>query len=189
MRFRRALSTIVLAALPAAAFASEPATPGSGEAFHRVELKPAAGQGVPLPYTIEVPQDWQVRQVDGYPGLWIGPADAQPPSDPRLIWVRGSQVSLAKPEEVVANIKANDAAQTGWSAPRVEVKEIGSLRGVLVRMDSGEGDAVRSSLTLKVPLTATQAIDFVASAGRAEFEQRLPLYERILLSVRPSGAK
>jgi hypothetical protein len=189
MRFRRALSTIIVAALPAVTFAAEPAKPGSGETFHRVELKPPAGQGAPLPYTVEVPHDWQVRQVDGYPGLWIGPADAQPPADPRLIWVRGSQVSLTKPEEVVVNIKANDATQTGWSAPRVEVKEVGGLRGVLVLMVSGEGDAARSSLTLKVPLTSSQALDFVASAGRAEFEKRLPLYERILLSVRPSGAK
>lgn len=187
MRFRHAIPSIAMAALPALGFGAEPAKPAPVESFHRVELRPSQGQGTPLPYTIEVPQDWQVLQVDGYPGLWIGPAGAKPPQDPRLIWVRGSQVSLAKPEEVVANIKANDAAQPEWSAPRVEVKEVGGVRGVLVRMDLGEGDKARSSLTLKLPL-ASLAVDFVASADRAEFERRLPLYERILLSVRPVAA-
>ena len=67
------------------------------------------------------------------------------------------------------------------------MREVGGLRGILVRMDSGEGGEARSSLTLKLPFTG-QAIDFVASAPRAEFERRLPLYERILLSVRFVGA-
>ena len=177
-----ALVAAVLPAAPAAAFAAPPAAPPAA-AWHRVELKPA-GQGKPLPYTIEVPQDWQVRQVEGYPGLWIGPADAHPPDDPRLIWVRGSQVPLAKPDEVVANIKANDAKDAEWSSPRAEVKEVGGVRGVLWQMDSGAGDAARSTLTLKVPL-ANLAADFVASAKASEFPKMLPTYERILLSVRP----
>ena len=66
--------------------------------------------------------------------------------------MRGSQVSLAEPEKVVANIKANDAKDADWSAPRVEVREVGGVRGVLVQMDSGEGDKARSTLTLKLPL-------------------------------------
>ncbi|HEV8578793.1 MAG TPA: hypothetical protein VGX68_06875 [Thermoanaerobaculia bacterium] len=185
MSLRFTIASMILAVLPALALAAEPATPAPGETFHRVELKPTAGQGNPLPYTIEVPQEWQMRQVAEYPGLWIGPADAKPPEDPRLIWVRGSKVSMANPEEVVANIKANDAAQAGWSAPQVEVKEVGGVRGVLVRMDSGEAGKERSSLTLKLPL-AGMAIDFIASADRKEFEQRRPLYERILFSVRPT---
>jgi hypothetical protein len=183
MRFRFALLSLA-AAMPASAWAAPPSAAAEA-AYHRIELKPAAGK--PLPYTLEVPQGWGVRQVDGYPGLWIGPADAKPPQDPRLIWVRGSQVSLAKPEQIVANIKANDAEKKDWSAPRVEVKEVGGVRGVLVRMDSGEGDKARSSLTLKMPL-GSLAVDFVASADRAEFEKRLPLYERVLLSVRPAAA-
>ena len=93
-----------------------------------------------------------MRQVEGFPGLWIGPADAKPPEDPRLIWVRGSQVALADPEKVVANIKANDAEHAEWSAPRVEVREVGGVRGMLVQMHSGDGDKARSTLTLKVPL-------------------------------------
>ena len=70
------------------------------------------------------------------------------------------------------------------AAPRVEVKEVGGVRGILVQMDTGAGDKARSSLTLKMPL-ANLGVDFVASAPRAEFPKQAPLYERILLSVRP----
>jgi hypothetical protein len=191
----RSLMICAAAALPAAAFAAPPAsaplsrpaasaTATVAETFHRVELKAAQSIGKPLPYTVEVPRGWEVRQVDGYPGLWIGPADAKPPEDPRLLWVRGSRVSMEKPDEIVANIRANDASKPEWSAPRVEVQEVGGVRGVLVQMDTGEGDKARSSLTLKLPL-ANLGVDFVASAPRAEFPKREPLFERILLSVRP----
>lgn len=168
---------LLAAALSPAAFAQD---------FQRIELKPAAAgvQGKPLPYTIEVPKDWQARQVAGYPGLWIGPADAKPPEDARLIWVRGSQVPLAEPEKVVANVKANDEKEASWSAPRVEVREVGGVRGVLIQTLSGEGDKARGSLTLKVPL-ANVSLDFIGSAPKAEFPKMLPIYERILLSVRP----
>jgi hypothetical protein len=88
---------ILAAALAAPAFAQD---------FHRIELKPTTAkvQGKALPYTIEVPKGWEARQLEGFPGLWIGPADAKPPEDPRLIWVRGSQVPLAEPDKVVANV-------------------------------------------------------------------------------------
>src|SRR5436305_4398554 len=168
---------LALAAPPSATVA--PGKPAEGT-FHRVELKGATGQA--LPYTIEVPMGWEARQVSGYPGLWIGPADSKPPEDPRLIWVRGSLVNLTEPDKVVANIRANDAADPKWSAPRVEVREVGGVRGVLVQMDTGEGAQARSSLTLKLPLEKV-SVDVVASAPRAEFAKRSPLYERILLSA------
>jgi hypothetical protein len=171
----------ILAVLPFAASAAESAKPAA-EAFHRVEIRPS--QGRPLPYTLEVPESWQVRQVPNVPGIWIGPADAKPPEDPRLIWVRGSEVSLADPESVAANIRANDAASPEWSAPRVEVREVAGVRGLIVQMNSGEGEKARSSLTLKLPLES-KAVDFVASASRSDFPQQVPLYERIFLSVRP----
>jgi len=193
MKLHSALPFCLAVSLPALAFAAAPpaskpavATPAA-PAFHRVELKPTQSQGKPLPYTVEVPKDWEVRQIEGFPGLWIGPADAKPPQDPRLIWIHGSQVSLADPDGVVANIRATDLQKAEWSAPRVEVKEVGGVRGVLVRMDAGEGDKARSNLTLKLPLK-NLAIDFVATADRADFEKNLPLYERILLSVRPAEA-
>jgi hypothetical protein len=181
MKTTFAIPMLLAAALSPAAFAQE---------FHRIELKPASPkvQGKPLPYTIEVPKDWQARQVEGYPGLWIGPADAKPPEDPRLIWVRGSQVSLAEPEKVVANVKANDEKDPSWSAPRVEVREAGGVRGVLIQTLNGEGDKARGTLTFKVPL-ANVSIDFIGSAPKAELPKMLPLYERILLSVRPVEAK
>ncbi|HYX25676.1 MAG TPA: hypothetical protein VFC23_16105 [Thermoanaerobaculia bacterium] len=176
------LPVLALAASPSTAAA--PGKPAEG-AFHRVELKAATGQA--LPYTIEVPAGWEARQVSGFPGLWIGPADAKPPEDPRLIWVRGSLVNLTEPDKVAANIRANDAADPKWSAPRVEVKEVGGVRGVLVQMETGEGAQARSSLTLKLPLEKV-SVDVVASAPRAEFAKRSPLYERILLSARPAAA-
>jgi hypothetical protein len=163
----------------------KPMAAPAAEAFHRVDLKPTRSQGEPIPYTLEVPVDWQVREIEGFPGLWIGPADAKPPQDPRLIWIHGSTVSMAEPEKLVANIKASDAEKPEWSAPRVEVKEVGGIRGLLVQMDAGEGDKARSNLTLKLPLQ-NLAIDFVATASREEFAKNLPLYERILLSVRPA---
>jgi len=191
MKFKTLLFSIACAALPALALAAPPSAtvaPGKPAAgtFHRIEL--SAGPGKALPYTLEVPMGWEPRQVAGFPGLWIGPADAKPPEDPRLIWVRGSLVALAEPEKVVANIRANDATDTKWSAPRVEVKDVGGVHGVLVQMNTGEGDKARSSLTLKLPL-AKVSLDLVASAPQAEFPKQLPLYERILLSARPAAAQ
>jgi hypothetical protein len=180
------LLVAALATLPATAATAAPPS-GKDAAVHRVELK--GPQGAPLPYTIEVPADWQVRPVTGFPGLWIGPADAKPPEDPRLIWVHGSQVALADPAQIVANIKANDAQHPEWSAPRAEVRDLGGVKGVLWQLDSGTGDKARSVLTLKMPLQATKMfVDFSASAAPADFAKLQPTYEKILLSVRPVAA-
>lgn len=183
----RHFTTVLLlaAALPALGQqAPAPAAGASETAHRRVELKPASGEGQALPYTVEIPATWQVRQEQGYPGLWLGPADAKPPESPQLIYVRGSLVSLADPEKVAANIRASDAKEETWTAPRVEVRDVGGVRGVLVRMDSGEGDKARSTLALKLPL-GENAVDFLVSAPRGELEKMLPVYEKILLSVRP----
>jgi hypothetical protein len=96
-------------------------------------------------------------------------------------------VSLADPDKLAATIRANDAADPKWSAPRVEVKEVGGVRGVLVQMNTGEGDKARRSLILKLPLEKV-SVDIAATAGPADFAKRLPLYEQILLSVRPVAA-
>jgi hypothetical protein len=69
----------------------------------------------------------------------------------------------------------------------VEVRDLQGVKGVLVRMDSGAGDAARSTLVLKLPLEKA-GVDFSASAPRAEFEKMLPTYERILLSVRRTAS-
>lgn len=152
--------------------------------YHRIEVRPAEGK--PLPYTMEVPTGWEILQAKETPGLWVGPADAKPPNDPRLIYVRGSRVSLADPNAVAENIRKNDVAQTSWSAPRVEVRDLHGVKGVLVRMDSGEGDGARSTLALKLPLES-MGVDFLCQAGRKDFEKYLSQCERILLSVRPAA--
>jgi hypothetical protein len=182
VRAKRLLLLMTMFAALALPIGSAAAT---AEPSHRIELK--AAQGSPLPYTIEVPADWQVRQIAGFPGLWIGPADAKPPEDPRLIWVHGSQVPLADPAEIVKNIKANDEKSPDWSAPRAEVRDLGGVKGVLWQMDSGTGDKAKSVLTLKMPLAAMKNfVDFSASGTPAEFARMLPVYERALLSVRPA---
>ncbi|HLX07132.1 MAG TPA: hypothetical protein VKY89_04645 [Thermoanaerobaculia bacterium] len=141
--------------------------------------------GKPFPYTIELPAGWQVQSSRTVPGVFLGPAGAgEPENDVRMIYVRVSPASLLDPEAVVANIKKSDAADDSWSAPLVEVREIGGVRGVLVRMDSGSGDQARSTLVLKMPF-GQSSVDFMASAPRAEFEGLLPAYQSVILSVLP----
>jgi hypothetical protein len=184
MSFRRWIAAVFVAVVPVVSAAetpaAEPAAPAAG-ASRRIELPGAPEK--PFPYTVEIPGGWQLREVEGTPGIWLGPADAQPPNDPRLIYVRISPTPLADPAKTVANIRAADEKQP-WSAPLVEEREVGGIRGVLVRMDSGEGDAARSTLVLKLPLEGG-GVDFLGSAPRAEFEKLLPVYEKVLFSVRP----
>jgi hypothetical protein len=136
-----------------------------------------------FPYTVEVPTGWAVKQSKDSPGLWLGPADAVPPKDPRLIYIRISLASLEDPAKVAAQIRESDAKNDALSAPLVEVRDLEGTKGVLVRLDSGTGESARSTLALKLPLEKG-GVDFMASAPRAEFEKLLPTYERILLSVR-----
>jgi len=150
---------------------------------HRVPLPGPDGKA--FPYTVEIPAGWQVLFSKSVAGLFVGPASAlEPEKDERMIYVRVSSVSLLDPEAVVANIKKSDAADDTWSAPLVKVHEIGGVRGVLVRMDSGSGAEARSTLVLKMPLGQT-SVDFMASAPRADFERLLPGYQRVILSVLP----
>jgi hypothetical protein len=188
MSFRRWIAAVFVAIVPVVSAAeppapAQPAAPAAG-ASQRIELPGAPEK--PFPYTVEIPAGWQLREVEGIPGVWLGPTDAQPPNDPRLIYVRISPASLADPAQTAANIRAADEKQP-WSAPLVEVREVGGIRGVLVRMDSGEGDAARSTLVLKLPLEGG-GVDFLGSAPRAEFEKLLPVYEKVLFSVRPRAA-
>jgi len=165
--------------LASAAEPSKPAAPAVG--YLRLELPAAPGQT--FPYTVEVPADWQVLTLKDAPGIWLGPSGAQPPDDPRLVYVRISPVSLASPEAIVAAIRASDAKDDTWSAPLVEVRKVGGVEGVLVQMD----DKARSSLTLKMPLAKT-SVDFIGSAKREDFARLRPSYERVLFSVRPAPA-
>jgi len=194
MRFHSAFLFLLLAALPLSATAqataptaAAPAAKEDGQ-YHRMGLPGPADQ--PLPYTVEIPADWVVKVAKDskeMPGLWLGPFDAVPPKDPRLIYVRISSVKLDDPDKAVANIRAADAKNDAWSAPIVEVRDLEGLKGVYVRMDSGSGDTARSTLALKLPYT-TGGIDFLAGAPRADFEKLFPVYQRILLSVRRASS-
>ncbi len=177
--FRRPFALLALLLLSGAAMTAD-AQPAS-KPYNRVVVGPQSG--APLPYTIEVPQGWQVVQAREVPGLFMGPPGAIPPNDPSLLYVRGSEVSLANPAQVAETIRENDAKDPKWSASRIEVKDLGGVKGLLVRMDSGEGEKARSTLVLKLPL-GTKGVDFLCQAPRAQFEKNLPQYERLLLSVR-----
>jgi hypothetical protein len=174
------------AAAAAPAGPAAPAAPaGPAAASGPARRVPLPGpDGKPYPYTIEIPAGWQVLFSKDVPGVFVGPASAlEPEKDVRMIYVRVSPASVLDPEAVVANIKKSAAGAT-WSAPLVEVREVGGVRGVLVRMDSGSGAEARSTLVLKMPLGQT-SVDFMASAPRAEFEGLLPGYQRVILSVLP----
>lgn len=166
------------AAKPAAVSAAAPLSPA---AFHRVRI-PVPG-GI-FPYTVELPEGWAVHEMADQPVLWLGPADGNPPADPRLVYVRISTVSLLDADAVATSIRKSVPADRRWTAPRIEILEVGGVRGVLVRMDSNTGGQARSTLILKLPLPKT-SVDFMSSAPRADFDKLLPSYERILLSVRP----
>jgi hypothetical protein len=153
-------------------------------ATHRVGIPSADGK--PLPYSLEIPTDWQVQPSKELGGVFVGPAGiSQPKDDPRMIFVRESSASLADPAAVAANIKKNQPADASWTAPLVEVRELSGVRGVVLRMDSGSGELARSTLVLKMPL-GQGSLDFMASAPRAEFERRLAGYRAVLFSIQPA---
>lgn len=169
---------------PQAATPAPPVTPADTapeSAVQRVTL--SAGAGKDLPYSIEIPRDWTMRQEQGYPGLFVGPAGAKPDA-PGMIWVRGSKVSMADPAQVAANIRTTDAQADDWTASRLEEREVGGIKALLVRLDTKHGEATRSTLILKLPL-GDSGLDVLASAEKSELDKRLREFERILLSVRP----
>jgi hypothetical protein len=177
-----ATGTAVAETAPAAAPSAPPAEATAAAPAATAAPAPAPPAG-PLPIQLQTHENWVVRQDPKFPGLWLGPATSELPG-PDLIWVRQSPSSLADRDAVAANIRALDARDDSWEASRIEVKDINGLKCLLVRMDTGQGAEQRSSLFLKVPHGET-TVDFVASAPRALFDQRLAEYERILLSVHP----
>lgn len=176
-----------VAAAPSPAAGAEPPagaeSPAVSETFERVDLPPAPGQEV-FPYTLDVPEGWRVQTESDTPGLWIGPPGTNPRDHYRLVYARFSPVSLADPAEVAASIEASAAEAADWRAPVVEVRDFGGVSGVWVEMDRGEGDEGRTTLVVKLPLGDT-SVDFLATAGRDELGELRPLFERILLSLRP----
>ena len=173
--------TVLLAAVLAGA-AGAATAPTAAPSTHRIAIP--GPEGKPFPYSIEVPAGWQAQTSKNVPGVFVGPPTASGlEDDPHQVYVRVSPASVLDPDAVVASIKAKSAT-AGWSAPRLEVREVGGVRGVLVRMDSGTGDQARSTLVLKMPL-GKNSLDFMFSGPRAEFERQLPSYQRVILSVLP----
>jgi hypothetical protein len=177
----RLLAAVVLVSLGLPAGTAAAATPSA--ALHRITLPAAAGAA---PLSVEVPAEWAVREVPGVPGVWIGPPGSRPDGGGQMLQVLPSAAPLDDPERVAGAIRASDEAAQGWSAPRVEVREVGGLRGVLVQLESGEGEAARTTLALKLP-AGGGSVDFLLSARRAEFERLRPLLTSILLSARPAA--
>jgi hypothetical protein len=171
-------------AAPAGTAPSAASPDAQAGAPRRIEI-PGPG-GKPFPYTVAVPAGWEVLRSKNVPGVFLGPAGLEEPmDDPRAIYVRVSPASVLDPAALMASIKQKSQAEgSDWSAPLLEVREVGGVRGVLVRMDTGTGAKARSTLVLKLPL-GTASVDFMASAPRAEFDRRLAAYQSVLFSVLP----
>ncbi|HTQ81499.1 MAG TPA: hypothetical protein VMM92_15985, partial [Thermoanaerobaculia bacterium] len=105
--------------------------------------------------------------------------------DPRAILVRPSPADLRKPEETVRSIMESDKKDDTWTAPLVVVREVGGVRGVLVQMDSGQGQTARSLLVLKLPVGET-SVDLMAVSPRSFFSLLRPTYEKVFFSVQPA---
>ncbi len=176
------LAAVALVSLGLPGGTAAAATPSA--ALHRITLPATAAHAAAL--SVEVPAEWAVREVQGVPGVWIGPPGARPDGGAQMLQVLPSAAPLDDPERVAGAIRASDQAAQGWSAPLVEVREVGGLRGVLVQLDSGDGEAARSTLALKLP-AGGGSVDFMVSARRADFERLRPLLTSILLSVRPAA--
>jgi len=183
MSFRRLIAAAFAVLVPAVAFAPSPAAgaPVQPTALKHVELPPDPS-GQPFPYTLDVPAGWEMRRVKDVPGVFLGPADAVPPNDPRLVYVRLSPTPMNDPQKTVESIRAADE-KSPWSAPFLEAREVNGIPAVLLRMDSGEGDKARSTLVLKLP-HGQGGVDLLGSAPRAEFAQLLPVYQKVFFSVR-----
>ncbi|HEX5757944.1 MAG TPA: hypothetical protein VF121_02015 [Thermoanaerobaculia bacterium] len=178
MRARFVVPLALLALAAPAAAARKPARP----------LALPAVDGRTIPYVVVVPRDWDVRQVPGGgPGLWIGRPGARPEAEPELLHVLPSAQPFGDPQQVVAAIRAADQAAAAWSAPLVEVREVAGTRGVLMRMETGEGAAARTVLALRLP-AGEGSVDFLLSARRADFARLEPLFTTVLTSLRRAEA-
>jgi hypothetical protein len=182
---RHAAVTPASPAAPPPAAVPQPATPAELMAakLQRIQL-PGVG-GKPFYYTLAVPDDWMVYQekkVDA--GMWIGPPGAQA-GDPRMVYVRVTTTSLTSVEAAANSLRRADAADVTWSASSIEIKQVGSVRGLLVQIDAGPGDWEHSTLSLRLPLPNRNSAEFWFAGNRYDFAKLRPFYEKVLLSVLP----
>jgi hypothetical protein len=158
-----------------AAVSVEPATvaPAQSPGFQRVAV---AGTSLSYPYTVEIPSDWQVHQVEvPKPTLLLAPPAVMHPNQSDIIGVVACLQSLANPDQVIANVK-----RTLKGVRTAVVKEIDGVRGVLAEWDEGDGATV---LSLMLP-TSTGCVQFLGRSPRSQFEADRAKYERIIFSVR-----
>jgi hypothetical protein len=179
------LGALGLSAAVAAAGGSGPRADAASGPPRRIELPAAGGQAIP--FTVEVPAGWKARAVPGAPRVWVGPPSARPDGETPMLHVLVSTAPLGDPQRVVESVRAGAGGALGWTAPLAEVRAVGGLRGVLVQLDSGEGETARSTLALKLP-APRGSVDFMLSARRADFERLRPLFTSILTSVRRTAA-
>ncbi len=159
--------------------------------FETHELK-LPKMAAPLPYTIDVPQGWEVRPWLNDQWLLIAPPGEMPgevgkPANPRAMIVRHSLVDIRDAAAVVTNIKANAAQdkQSKWDL--VEVRDVAGVKGIISQIEGGEGDAQRITYVLKIPYGA-QSIDFTVSCPTGAFSEYRPLYERIFQSIKKKAS-
>lgn len=160
-----------------------------GVGVERIQL-PSLSTVEDYPYTIEIPADWSVRREVPEPGIYLGPPAVDPKQYPEMIFVRWSRVELTNPEATAANIKANDLKNDAWTAPEVTVVDVGTTKGLWVRMDYPAKNDVpaRTTLTLKVPIPGA-SIDIIGAAATEKFPELRAHYEKILRSVLPAPAE
>jgi hypothetical protein len=165
-------ATTAAGAGPSAAVSAEPAAVApASPGFQRVAV---AGTSLSYPYTVEIPSDWYIYQ-EGNPHsmLLLVPQGARN-GDPDIIGIVACTMSLADPEQIVANLK-----RSLKGVRTVAVKEIDGVRGVLSEWDQGK-DTV---LGLMLP-TSSGCVQFMGQSPRAQFAARRAQYERIIFSVR-----
>ncbi|HEY0780874.1 MAG TPA: hypothetical protein VGE98_00350 [Thermoanaerobaculia bacterium] len=196
------LAALLLAALPVAVAAAPhkkppppappqapaPPAPATPEELATAKLQrlqlPGVG-GKPFFYTIAVPEGWMVyEEAKIAAGMWVGPPGAVA-GDPRMVYVRVATTSLASAEAAAASLRRADAADQTWSAPSIEIKEVGTVRGLLVQIETGQGARAQSTLSLRLPLPNRNSAEFWFAANRYDFAKLRPFYERVLLSVLP----
>jgi hypothetical protein len=185
MRSRLLAAALVGALGLSAAVAAGGDRASANAAPRRIKLPAAAGQAIP--FTVEVPAGWKARAVPGAPRVWVGPPSARPDGETPMLHVLVSTAPLGDPQRVVESVRAGAREALGWTAPLAEVRAVGGVRGVLVQLDSGEGETARSTLALKLP-APRGSVDFMLSARRADFERLRPLFTSILASVRRTAA-
>lgn len=189
----------ILAALAASALlvqgaAANAAPPRQGalqdQKFHTVALKmPRLPR--PLPYTIDVPESWAMQPWLNNSWLLIGPPSAQPAEkgkapNPEVIVVRQSTVSLADPQTVLKNVRANAALDQDAKWNLIELRDVAGTKALATVIEAGSGEAHRITYILKLPLGA-ESVDFMVSCPAGSFSEYRPLYEKIFASVKKAG--